>query len=294
MTKAETSRLVALGRDLGITLVPQLNCYGHASLSRGGQSRKHSALDLHPEYEPLFEPGGWNWCLSNPETQRVLREMIAELHENFGNPPYFHIGCDEANAQTCPECVKTPNDKLVVGHIAGLSEFVKSRGAKAMIWHDMFLEKKDPRWKDFVKNGGAKASEMLDALPKDIIICDWQYSYGNMKESRKDWPTIGYFKEKGFDVAGCPWMNYNAMKPMADYLVANGGFGFIETTWHRLRGKEWEQMFMSAAHAAWGSPVSHGVSFERSLRMIGTDMKVSDYLDTGHLNNQVPHRWWGN
>ena len=53
-------------------------------------------------------------------------------------------------------------------------------------------------------------------------------------------------------------------------------------------------MFMSAAHAAWGSPVSHGVSFERSLRMIGTDMKVSDYLDTGHLNNQVPPAWWGN
>ena len=293
MTKAETSRLVALGRDLGITLIPQMNCYGHAAFARGGQSRKHSALDFHPEYEPLFEPGGWNWCLSNPETQRVLREMIVELHENFGNPPYFHIGCDEAHAQTCPECVKTPNDELVVRHIAGLSEFVKSRGARAMIWHDMFLEKNDPRWKGFVKNGGAKAPEMLDALPKDIIICDWQYSYGNMKETRKDWPTIGYFKEKGFDVAGCPWMNYNAMKPMADYLAANGGFGFIETTWHRLRGKEWEKMFTSAAFAAWGSPVSHGVSFERSLRMIGADMKLTDYLDTGHNNNQVPHRWSG-
>ena len=52
-------------------------------------------------------------------------------------------------------------------------------------------------------------------------------------------------------------------------------------------------MFTSAAHAAWGSPVSHGVSFERSLRMIGIDMKVFDYLDTGHNNNQVPHRWSG-
>ena len=21
---------------------------------------------------------------------------------------------------------------------------------------------------------------------------------------------------------------------------------------------------------------------------------MADYLDTGRLNNQVPHRWWGN
>ena len=133
MTKAEVRRLVAVGRDLGITLIPQINCYGHATSARG-RSLKHSALDLHPEYEPLFEPdgwsSGWNWCLSNPETQRVLRELIAEMHENFGNPPYFHIGCDEADRQTCPDCVKTPNSELVLRHITGLAEFVRSRGAR--------------------------------------------------------------------------------------------------------------------------------------------------------------------
>ena len=291
LTKSEVKRLVALGKDIGITLIPQINCYGHASASRGC-TIKHSALDIHPEYEALYEPGGWNWCLSNPETQRVLRELIAEMHEDFGNPPYFHIGCDEAQAQTCPECLKTPNAVLVCRHIAGLSEFVKSRGAKAMIWHDMLLDRKDSRWKDFVKCGGSQATAILDKLPKDIIICDWQYSYGNMKETRKDWPTMSYFKEKGFPVAGCPWRNYNTMKPMADYIVKIGGFGFIETTWHHLRGKDWENMYMSAAHAAWGSPVSHGVSFQRSLRLVGNDMKVTDYLDTGYLNNQVPPGWW--
>ncbi len=100
MTKDEVRRLVAIGRDIGITLIPQINCYGHASASRGC-TIKHAVLDLHPEYEPLFEPcppnggkyfsDGWSWCLSNPETQRVLRELIAEMHENFGNPPFFHI-----------------------------------------------------------------------------------------------------------------------------------------------------------------------------------------------------------
>ena len=185
--------------------------------------------------------------------------------------------------------------ELVCRHIAGLSEFVKSRGARAMIWHDMFLDKKDPRWKDFVKNGNAEYVEGLATLPKDIIICDWQYSYGDMKERREEWPTISFFAEKGFSVAGCPWMNYNAMKPMADYIVKTpGGFGFIETTWHRLRGKEWRLMYMRAADAAWGSSVSHDVSFQRSLRMVDGDMKVTDYLDTGYLNTQVPSEYSGN
>jgi len=291
LTKSEVKRLVAIGKDLGITLIPQINCYGHASAARGC-TIKHSALDLNPEYEPLFESGGWNWCLSNPETQRVLRELIAEMHEDFGNPPFFHLGCDEAQAQTCPECVKTPNAELVAGHIAGLAEYVKSRGARAMIWHDMLLDRADPRWKGFVKCGGKQATAILEKLPKDIIICDWQYSYGNMKEARKDWPTMTYFKEKGFDVAGCPWRNYDAMKPMADHIVKIGGFGIIETTWHHLRGKEWEKMYRSSAFAAWGSPVSHDVSFQRSLRLVGNDMKVTDYLDTGYLNNQVPPGWW--
>lgn len=53
-------------------------------------------------------------------------------------------------------------------------------------------------------------------------------------------------------------------------------------------------MYMSSAYAAWGSPVSHDVSFQRSLRLVGTDMKVKDYLDTGYLNNQVPPGWWAN
>jgi len=292
LTKDEVKRLVAIGKDLGITLIPQINCYGHASSSRRG-SIKHSALDINPEYEPLFEPGGWNWCLSNPETQRVLRELIAEMHENFGNPPFFHIGCDEADPQSCPECLKTPNAELVAKHISGLAGFVKSRGARAMMWHDMLLDKNDPRWREFVKCGGSQATAILDRLPKDIVICDWQYSYRREHERRANWPTMTYFAEKGFPVAGCPWMNCNAMKPMADHLVKIGGFGFVETTWNRLRGREWERMYMSAAHAAWGSPVSHGVSFQRSLRIVGNDMKVKDYLDTGYQNNQVPPASWG-
>ena len=298
MTKERIRRLVALGRDLGITLIPQINAYGHASASRSC-TIKHVALDFSPEHEPLFEPGGWNWCLSNPETQRVLRELIAEMHEDFGNPPYFHLGCDEAQPPTCPECRKVPYGELVCKHISGLAEFVKSRGARAMIWHDMLLERGDPRWEGFVHCGSKATATLADTLPRDVVICDWQYSYKDMKEVRKDWPTMGYFKEKGFDVAGCPWMNFNAMKPMADYVAKIGGFGFVETTWHHLRGKDWASMYRYASSAAWGTPVRGRSAtpvtdseFANALRMVGHDMKATDYLDTGHLNYQVPPGWW--
>ena len=130
MTKSEVRRLVRIGQDLGITLVPQLNAFGHASSSRSC-TMKHMVLDVAPEYEPLFEPGGWNWCLTNPEAQRVLRELIVEMHEDFGNPPYFHLGCDEAQPPSCPECRKRPYGELVCEHISRLADFVKSRGACA-------------------------------------------------------------------------------------------------------------------------------------------------------------------
>jgi hypothetical protein len=162
-----------------------------------------------------------------------------------------------------------------------------------MMWHDMLLDKKDPRWKGFVKMGNKESASITDSLSRDLIICDWQYSYDNMKKKHVDWPTISYFADKGLDVAGCPWMNYLDMMPMAEHIVSKGAFGFIETTWHRLRGKEWEKMYKNAAHAAWGSPVSHGVPYQRSLRLISKDMKIKNYLDAGRINYQIPPSYNG-
>ena len=73
MTVAEAHRLAALAKDLGVTLVPALNIFGHATGLRA-LSGKHSTLDTRPELQPLFEPAnGWNWCLSNPDAVRSPR-----------------------------------------------------------------------------------------------------------------------------------------------------------------------------------------------------------------------------
>ncbi len=296
ITKSEVRRLVALGRDLGVTLIPQIVVYGHAGAARSC-TLKHCALDLQPEYAPLYEPGGWNWCLTNPETQRVLRELIVEMLEDFGNPPYIHLGCDEAQPPSCPDCRKRPYDEIVSEHLTALAAFTKARGARAMIWHDMLLDRDDSRWDGFVKSGSPQTAKLVDTLPKDMIICDWQYSYGNMKEKRTDWPTMKYFHDKGFSVVGSPWLNFDAMRPMADYLAEIGGFGLLETTWHHLRGNDWLQMYRYGSSAAWGSDVPPKLPqfetyFANLLRMVGHDMKVTDYRDTGISDYQIPPAWW--
>ncbi len=70
----------------GVTLVPQFNVLGHAPNSRGGTSQ-HVVLNQHPELEPLFEPDGWCWCLTNPHTMKLLDEAVGELHDFVGRPP---------------------------------------------------------------------------------------------------------------------------------------------------------------------------------------------------------------
>lgn len=157
-----------------------------------------------------------------------------------------------------------------------------------MIWHDMFVDRAAPRWKGNKANGNAALAAALDLLPRDIIICDWQYQdfKGADKGAQTEFPTMAHFREKGFDVCGCPWNNYSSFKPMAETLAKIGGMGFVETTWHKMYGKGgWQQMYSQGAAAAWGTDAKG--SFRDALRTVDNDMKVSDYLDTGVLNWQV-------
>ena len=303
MTQKELKRLVALGRDLGVTLIPQINAFGHASQSRRGVD-KHAVLDLNPQYAALFEPyGGWVWCLTSEAARNVLKDVVAELHEAFGNPPYFHLGCDESDEPSCPKCRASDWTATVGAHLRDMRDFLVARGARMMVWHDMFVGMNDPRFakrnrKSFYANGGAEAERLLDLLPKDVIVCDWQYV--NHRDAKdKDWPTIRHFAEKGFPVVGCPWDNYRSMRPMSDTISKVGGFGFLETTWHHLRGQDWIAMYLFAAAAAWGSDLAPDLPqfdsrFAIPLQLVGRDMKLKDYRDSGHVNYQLPPSWWQN
>ena len=87
---AELKPLVALANGYGMEVIPMANQFGHASQSRSCYGR-HVLLNRNPRLSRLFEPDGWTWCLSDPDTYRLLAAMREELIDFCGDGRYFHL-----------------------------------------------------------------------------------------------------------------------------------------------------------------------------------------------------------
>lgn len=294
--RAQMKKLIELCRELGITPIPQFSVLGHASQARLF-SGKHAVLTHAPELADIYEPLGWSYCMSSERGEKILKELIAELHEFFGNPPFFHLGCDEAfEKATCYKCRQHNPSALFVKHLKKFSEFLKGRGARAIIWHDMLLDEKDPRWKNEVATGDAVMAEALKTLSRDIIIADWQYSYRDKKQTF--FPTPIHFKNAGFDVIVCPWEVKSGVYALAKTAQENNLFGYMETTWHHLsKTSGFDTMFYHAANAAWNGaaakmPPQQQYLLQRSCVMrhiidVENDAKITKYGDLGRGRLQI-------
>jgi hypothetical protein len=291
MTKKCIKRLVAIAKDLGVTLIPQINIFGHASYSRS-MSGKHSTLDLNPQYQPLFEPmAGWNWCLSNPATKKVLADYMVEMLEDFGNPKFFHIGCDEANKPSCPTCTAQSYSNLFVEHIKFAHKVLAEHGARLMMWQDMLLEKGDKRWKGCtISNGTPETAKAAESLPKDIVICDWYYGDG-----RKNYPSYSYFQSLGYDVLATSWKNVSGILAEAKAIQKINALGVLGTTWHKYYGYDLATIYTNTAHSTWNPAANKWQKsgfnvFKTHLRQVSWDMKIKKYEYFGINLYQIPGR----
>ncbi len=286
-TPGDIRRLVDLGQELGITLIPQLNIFGHASGSRGG-SGKHAPLDFHPEFQSLFEPNGWVWCLSNPATRELLTDIVLETFEAFNYPPLYHIGGDEADgAGECRLCRRSDYKALLIDHLTYFHKLLAEKDCRMMMWHDMLIQRNDPRWQRYVANGTPRMEGVLEALPKDIIICDWQYGSPGEDET---WPTMSHFKNQGFQVLACSWNKVDNIKSLGETVGKNGLDGLLCTTWHGPSYNQLLSIITHGAQATWSTPPYKYVDRTmamRHLRQIGWDIPIKNYKNTGIHEWQV-------
>ena len=293
MTKERIKKFVALSKDLGITLIPAYNIFSHASAS-SIESGKHATLDLHPEYAPLFEPiSGWNWCLSNPESKKVIKSVIAEMLEDFDNPKYFHIGCNEALEPSCPVCKKQSYSKLFVSHVTDINKMLTKKGVRAMMWHDMLLKKGDERWADHTANGTEATAKAAEALPKNIIICDGYFG----KSKKKEYKSYSYFTSLGYDLLACPWNNAVATTAQAKAARAVGAMGMLGTAWNKYTGSNLANSILAVSSVTWNPKVRtarygynfHTHFYKTRLREVGMDANLTEYHQFGTTYLQVPY-----
>ena len=212
---------------LGMEVIPMFNHLGHASGCRMMHG-KHVVLDQKIEYEYMFKNYGWEWKYSEPEVYELLSAVREELMEVCGDGSYFHLGCDEAYAA----CQDSETVAQMTDYINGLSEELKSKGRRAIMWGDMLLCTDDVIKLEgtYYANSKREVSDYLLAnLSKDIIIADWQY------EATDDtWITTKKFISYGFSVLCCPWDSEENISSAVSTAKNLEVMGIMETTWHTL------------------------------------------------------------
>eukprot|EP00831_Metopus_contortus_P052592 TRINITY_DN44150_c0_g1_i1.p2 TRINITY_DN44150_c0_g1~~TRINITY_DN44150_c0_g1_i1.p2 ORF type:complete len:456 (-),score=48.69 TRINITY_DN44150_c0_g1_i1:77-1444(-) len=259
----------------------RMTIQNHMFTGADARSGKHVVLDRHPELQSLFEPDGWTWCLSNPEARRIQTGLVDELCARFAPLEYFHIGFDEAyDVATCGKCRNRDIKALLLEQLMYFHRHLGENGMKMIMWHDMLLNYKDPRWTGYMAGGTPeeRTYELLDELPEDIVIADWQYEYCGVKVEGQEpeWPTLKYFKDCGFPVLATSFNSEAHIRSLGRKAVEQRIFGILGTSWHLLSNSMYE-VYYNTAQTAWGHPVycKHArLPFNTHLRHVARDMGI--------------------
>ena len=229
-SKDQVKPLLQRIRDYGMQPIPMFNHWGHATGSRVRNGR-HAVLDQNPLLAPLFEPDGWTWCLTNPESLKILAGVRRELIDLFGDIDYFHLGCDEAYSHaTCDSCRKHNPAILLAEFLNSVNADLKKSGVRPLIWGDALLD--NTAWEGYsaYSRSDQKTHEAITLLSKDFIIVDWQYRLKDKKQNA----TLKYFMDQGFDVITAPWHDPENINALGEMAIAENAFGMMWTTWHTL------------------------------------------------------------
>ncbi len=242
-------------RRLGLEMVPELECLGHANEWLAGDPGDYTR---HPWLKKCFEDPGrrTDLCVSNPKTAEVVCAAMDAISALFDHPRFFHVGLDESwRFATCPVCSKRDPARLLSGWLKMLHDHLKQRGMTMMMWHDMLLSKK--RFKGAVANGN-RTEAALAGLPRDIVICNWQYQPGPA------FPVSRYFRKQGFPVLICPWYRPEDVFDCAQ-AAQRLHCGLLSTNWNafierkpmppfaRLAGRDLAGSLLAAAYC-WRAP----------------------------------------
>jgi hexosaminidase len=238
LTPDEIKELVAFAQKYYVTIVPELETFGHL----------HNIL-RYDLYSDLAEvPHGSVLTPTQPGTYDLLEKLISEMAPLFPGP-FFHIGADETfelgQGKTKELIAQQGLGPVYLAHIAKLDEMLKPFHKQTMFWADI----------------AEKFPQLLPTLPKDLIAVIWTYapkpSYDN---------DLKPFQDAGLPIFVSPgvhdWRHvfpdlndaYMNIRNLTRDGQKYGAEGMLNTDWkdmgETLSGMAWPGFVFGAA-AAW-------------------------------------------
>ncbi len=153
---------------------------------------------------PYTQHGGLD--IRNDETyDKFIYPVLFEMLDVYGPVEYFHCGMDEAwELFTWLSAESYDVTTLLARHIERVDSFLKARGVKMVIWHDMLISpdlEKELGAPAGPANGGPpqNTAAALAKIPKDVILDYWFY------DPLPAYPGLDYLRSQGFTVWASPW-----------------------------------------------------------------------------------------
>jgi hypothetical protein len=232
VTREDVQRVANACREVGIRLVPQINCLGHQSWHQ----YKGALLRAFPEFDetpwvPDNSPDLYcrSYCPLHPDAHKVVFALMDELAD-AAEATDFHVGMDEvfyiADAK-CPRCGGKDPAVVFAGEVQALHDHLAAKGRTMWMWGDRFIDAQATGIGYFEASGNG-TYPAADLVPKDIVVCDWHYE--------RVVPTPAYFLGKGFGVAACPCQDEQVALGQLEMMRTlrqdnERALGMLQTTW---------------------------------------------------------------
>jgi hypothetical protein len=190
--------IVQYAREAGLEVIPMVNTFSHQDLL------------LCPAFpglcldEETYDP-------SNPEVYERLFAIFDEVLE-VCEPAYFHIGHDWiVKLHSYPD---EEAQKMFLDDVRKIHKYLKKKGVQVMMWADMLIPPDRCGGQDNCHGHLGNVHEVIDSLPKDIILIDGHYRY-----RKPEFVTSDYLLSKGFRVIGCVSGDIRVANDFSKYTV---------------------------------------------------------------------------
>jgi len=215
LTPREVHEIQQFAQQYHVEIIPIFQTLGH-----------FENILIQPYYQHLAEfPGASTLNCASPETYSFLASLFAEIAPAF-HSKYFHIGGDECwdVGKGASKLLKQEKgiEFILANHFNRVYELLKPYNKNLIIYGDMLL----------------KFPDLLNQLPKDIIILDWEYT------PSKYYPSLNTLKSSGRQIIVSPGLS-NWRRLFPNY---NASFINISNFIHQAKRNN----LLGAVTASWG------------------------------------------